>query len=105
MPEISFTQYLMPNGRRKAVTLETTSADVAALATKLLAAGYHFDAEILMDYQTVSLTCEPNRPGPDGEDAPVAHEIVGNGPAVLDAVDRLVRAAASAVFGKSAVAS
>jgi len=85
---IPFTQYLMPNGRAVGVAVDRPPA-IEALAQNVLTAGYHFDAEFLSTGQ-VSFTCEKNDPATDDEDLPIAHEICTNGPAVLDAIDRLV---------------
>jgi hypothetical protein len=93
--DVPFTQYLRPDGRTRATCVERAPA-IAALARQVIAAGYHFDIEELSD-GTVSMTCEPNRPGPDGEDAPIAHGLCQNGPAVPMAVDRLIERAADAI--------
>lgn len=94
--DIVFTQYLRPDGRQRTVWVER-SPEIVALATRIIASGYHFDIEELAD-RTVSMTCEPNAPDADGEDQPIAMELVPNGPAVLDAVDRLIRAADAALY-------
>lgn len=93
--DVVFTQYLRPDGRQQKVWVER-SAEIVALANRLIGAGYHFDIEELAD-RTVSMTCEPNAATDDEDDAPIAMELVPNGPAVLDAVDRLIRAAAAHV--------
>ena len=91
--DVVFTQYLRPDGRQKKVWI-TRSAEIVALANRLIGAGYHFDIEELRDH-TVSMTCEPNTTTDDEDDAPIAIELVPNGPDVLEAVDRLIRAAAA----------
>lgn len=89
---IHFTQYLMPDGRQTDVAIDRPDA-VERLAEQLSTQGARFEIEMLSDYQTISLTCEP--PDPDGDT--LAHELVPNGPAVPDAVDRLVAKAAAAM--------
>lgn len=53
---IPFTQYVLPDGRKREGGFDR-SADVEAMATTLLAEGVHFDAEVLSN-GTVSLTAE-----------------------------------------------
>jgi hypothetical protein len=53
---IPFTQYLLPDGRTKAVYFETDE-EVGEKAKALLEKGCHFDVEILTT-GVVSLTCE-----------------------------------------------
>lgn len=88
--DVTFTQYLRPDGRTRATWIER-SAETAAAASALRAAGCRFDIEELQTGE-VSMTVE--RDDEDGETAVLAHEVCANGPAVLDAVDRLVAAAA-----------
>jgi hypothetical protein len=78
---ITFTQYLRPNGRRADVSI-TRSPEVEAKAQAIIAAGYWFECEELTTGH-VSFTVT-DRTGD------VMHEIVMNGPAVPEAVDRLV---------------
>lgn len=92
--DVVFTQYLRPNGRQTTVWIER-SPEIAALAQQVLAAGYHFDIEELMD-RTVSMTVESNIPH-DDEQAPIAIELCPNGPEVPAAVDRLIRTAAERI--------
>lgn len=54
MTAIPFIQYIRPNGRAIDVTIERP-ATIGVLANKLIAAGYRFECEVLMD-NTVSLT-------------------------------------------------
>lgn len=89
--DVPFTQFLRPDGRQRPVWIER-SAEIAALARQLLAAGHQFEIEELMDH-TVSMTVE----AVDQNDPPIAIELCPNGPAVPNAVDRLIQAAASKV--------
>jgi hypothetical protein len=92
--DVVFTQYLRPHGRKTQVWIER-SPEVAALEKRVHAAGYHFDIEELMD-RTVSMTVESNLPN-DDEQAPIAIELCQNGPAVPEAVDRLIATAAERI--------
>jgi len=86
--EVPFTQYLLPNGRKREVTMDVDKATCEA-ATKLIADGVHFDAEILTTGE-VSLTAEN-----DSLDEPVlATAVVKNGPGMREAVCKLVADAA-----------
>lgn len=78
---IPFTQYLRPHGTPKSIQIEM-DADTEEKATKLLASGCHFDAEVLMT-GIVSLTCER------GDDC-LSHELCPNGKAVIEAVRKVV---------------
>jgi hypothetical protein len=91
---IPFTQYVLPDGRRRAVRIER-SVEVESLARSLVEWGVHFDAETLRTGD-VSLTAEFDEDDERAErlGTPVlAIETCANGPAVQEAVDRLVRAA------------
>jgi hypothetical protein len=81
---IPFTQFLMPDGRRKAVTIDSTP-EIETKAKELIAAGYCFEIEMLMTGCIAMECCTP-----DGEE-PLAFEICSNGPPVVDAVNKLVR--------------
>lgn len=89
---IPFTQYLRPNGKRCDITVDRPP-EVEEVARVLLKAGIVFEAEVLTTGH-VSLTAETRDEDDPDEDEVLAHEIVPNGPEVLDAVDRLVAAAA-----------
>lgn len=91
---ITFTQYLMPDGRRRQ-TLIDRPQDIEDLAASLALVGVRFESELLSDYATVSLTAEID--DREGETLTLAHEIVRNGPGVPGAVDRLVRSAAEKI--------
>lgn len=86
---IPFTQYLMPDGRPRRITIERP-AEIEAKASEIIARGWTFEAEMLSDYATVSLTVS------DG-DCDVAIEVASNGPEIPNAIDRLVLAAHSRI--------
>jgi len=87
MSEIEFTQFLRPDGRTRPARIERP-AKITTLATAILAAGGRFEIEELRE-GTVSMTVE--HPDYEDEQGPVAIELCENGPAVLDAVDKLIR--------------
>lgn len=93
---IAFTQYVLPHGERRALTFEA-SADVEALAGELVAAGYRFECEILRNGMVNVDCCGPALDG--GGDQCLAMELCMNGPAVVGAVDRMVRSAYDAWKG------
>jgi hypothetical protein len=87
---IPFTQYLRPDGREIATSIDRP-AEVEQLAQVVIRSGARFESEVLAN-GTISLECV----GPeddDGDRDSLAIELSENGPTVLDAVDRLVRAA------------
>ena len=81
---IPFTQYLQPNGAKRAVVVDA-DADTEAKAKILLDRGYHFDIEILTT-GIVSLTCE------DDDDV-ISIELCENGPGITEAIQKLVQGA------------
>jgi hypothetical protein len=81
MPEIPFTQFLRPDGRRAQVAIDRPP-EIAALAEKIIAAGYRFECEHLTTGHA-SITISN-----DDEDRAI--EVVMNGPQVPAAVDRLI---------------
>lgn len=80
---IPFTQYLRPNGRKKAVSVEV-SPDIAEKARSIIAKGLCFECEVLMTDQ-VSFTITD----PDEGDLDV--RVCFNGPGVVETVEDLVR--------------
>jgi hypothetical protein len=87
---IPFTQHLMPDGRRKSITIDRPE-EIESLAIALIGAGCSFEIEMLQTGE-VSMTCEHTV---DGETETLAIEVVPNGPAVPTAVDKMVREAHS----------
>jgi hypothetical protein len=83
MTAIPFTQYLMPDGRAKQVSIDRPD-EIAAKAQQIIAKGYRFECEMLSDWQTISLTIT------DPDEGDVEIEVVENGPDVPLAVDRMI---------------
>lgn len=87
---IVFTQYLRPDGRRLQTEI-TRSEEVETLAFCLAALGVRFESEVLARTGEVSLEAIRDDPNDPGELESLAAEICPNGPAVGDAVDKLIR--------------
>ena len=81
MAEIEFTQYIRPDGRTASVLIDRP-ADVAAKAEKIIAAGFVFECEVLMN-GAVSFTIA-------GDEDDVEIEVVPNGPGIPAAIDRMI---------------
>lgn len=79
---IPFTQYVLPHGRQKEITIDR-SAEIEAVAMQFLYSGGKFEAEVLLSGEISLTACK------DGEDIDI--EICPNGPGVGEAVDRLIR--------------
>ena len=88
---IKFTQYVLPNGHKRDEFIDRP-AEIEALADKFVASGGWYEAEILRTGEVSFTACRRV----DGEPQDIDIEVVPNGPAVLDAVDRLVRRSAAA---------
>ena len=82
---IPFTQYIRPDGRKKATAFEVTGA-TAVVARELIGKGCRFEVEVLSTGE-VSMT-STHDDSPDGRD--LAIEVCENGPAIDDAIIRLV---------------
>lgn len=82
---IPFTQYLMPDGRQKEISIERPPL-IESLARQAIEAGAVFETEVLSTGE-VSLTM---RHCDDEEHTTLCIEVCSNGPSVLDAVDKLV---------------
>lgn len=82
---IEFTQYLKPDGRRSRIEIPRPE-EIEAMAEDLLESGFVFEAEVLNDDRTISLTVSDPFKEED-----VAIVVVENGPKVPAAVDELVR--------------
>lgn len=83
MPRIPFTQYLMPDGRTREITINC-SEDIHAKAMEIIKNGYRLEAEMLRTGE-ISLTVFHI-----DEEEDVEMELVPNGPEVPLAVDRLI---------------
>lgn len=85
---IPFTQFLLPDGRERRIEIDMP-AKIEALAQRFIRAGGWYESEMLPDLETVSLTACWDRPNGDND---IAIQIVKNGPAVIQAVEDIVRA-------------
>ena len=81
MPDIEFTQYLRPHGRRVQVFIERPD-HVVSKACLIRAAGYRFECEHLTTGH-VSLTISD-------DDGDYAMQVVQNGPSVPEVIDRMI---------------
>lgn len=81
---IPFTQYVMPNGRKRPVSIEV-ARDVAEKADQLIESGLAFECEVLATGH-VSLTITDPVEGDD-----LAIEVLQNGPGIREAVEKMVR--------------
>lgn len=93
---IPFTQYLRPDDRRVAISIER-DPEIEELARRFISAGGWYEAEHLATGH-VSLTACLERPEGDND---IAIEVVPNGPEVPNAVDRLVRASVEYISAQS----
>jgi hypothetical protein len=91
---VAFTQFLLPRGERLPTSIDM-SADVEAMADRLIAAGYRFECEVLRTGHVHVDCCGPALDG-SGEDLPLASEICSNGPEVPQAVEQMIREAHAA---------
>lgn len=79
---IPFTQFMLPDGHRKRVEIDRPE-HIEAIAHDLISQGVRFECEMLR-------TGEVSFEALDSDDNSLAMEVCGNGPQVLEAVDRLV---------------
>lgn len=96
--EIRFTQYLRPDGRKRVVSIERPASVVEA-AHKLIKAGYRFECEELSTGHASLTVVDPD------DEGDIAIQVVPNGPAVPDAVDRLVAEATKHMNGAAELRS
>lgn len=87
---IQFTQYLLPSGEPRRVTINRPMA-VVDQARRIIERGARLETELLRTGE-VSLTIEYEHDN-NGEIESLAHEVVPNGPEVPLAVDRLIATA------------
>ena len=85
--EISFTQYVLPNGAQKTVKI-SRPAEIADLADAIMKRGYRFECELLTTSE-VSLTIT-------NKDGDADMEVVPNGAEVPVAIDRMIKRFAEA---------
>ena len=91
MDSIPFTQYLRPNGQRRACTIDMEDQSLHDKAEVLLEADWHFDIEELMGGM-ISMTCER-----DTDAGEFFIQVCQNGPPVVAAVRVLVEEAHAAL--------
>lgn len=84
---IPFTQYLLPHGSKRLRAVER-SPEIETMASRFIEAGGWFECEMLRTGDVSFTACMLV----DDEPQDVEIEICPNGPAVLDAVDKIVRA-------------
>jgi hypothetical protein len=83
---IKFTQFLSPNARKIPISIAHTP-EVEMLAEEMYKNGCRFEIEVL-PAGMINMDIQP----PDGSGV-FAIEVVPNGPAVVEAVERLVKRA------------
>lgn len=79
---IEFTQYLMPDGRKRPVAINV-SDEVAERALEIRNAGYVFECEMLSTGMVSLTITDPN----EGD---MVCEVVKNGPSVQNAVENMI---------------
>lgn len=84
---IAFTQYLLPDGRKRRTEIDM-SEEIEVLARRFISAGGWYESEMLGDLKTISLTACWNREDGDND---IAIRVVENGPPVVEAVEQIVR--------------
>jgi len=84
---MTFTQFIMPNGRTKKITIERPEA-IEIKADVLLEAGYRLEIEILRN-DMISMTIG----SPHGDREDIAIRLCENGPKIPLAVDELIHEA------------
>jgi len=89
MNSIPFTQYLLPDGRTRPITIERPK-EILDIAEGIIKEGVYFEAEMLRTGE-VSLTAEYD--DEEGEQETLAINICENGPGIGDIVDILVKEA------------
>ena len=83
MPDIEFTQYVLPHGRRKPVSIDRPQP-IFDKAQEIIANGYCFECEILTTGHVSVTIADPE------EELDVAIKVVGNDSAVPAAIDEMI---------------
>lgn len=78
---VEFTEYVLPNGRTRIFSV-ARPPEICEKAEQLKRLGLKLEIEILTT-GAVSMTVE-------NDEEAIAHEVVVNGPQVLEAVDKLI---------------
>jgi len=86
--QLHFTQYLMPNGRKKNVFFEIENSILVGKVETLLEQKCYFECEMLQTGK-ISLTCMQVNHEYEEEET-LAIEVCENGPEVVNAVARLI---------------
>jgi hypothetical protein len=85
---IPFTQYLLPDGRKRQVKIDVPEAQEKA--DEIIRAGLRFECEMLSDYITVSFTITGFDPAA-GEEMDLAAKLCSNGPHVPEVIAGMIR--------------
>lgn len=80
---IKFTQYLLPDGRQKQITVDRPD-EIEKMADSIISRGLRFEAEMLTT-GAISLTVHDPK-----EEDDIDIEVVANGPEVPVAIDRMI---------------
>lgn len=88
---VPFTQYLLPDGRKRSTSIEMPP-EIEALAKEIIGAGAHFDIEVLQT-GVVSMTCEKG-------DKVLSIELSVNGLEIVEHTTLLVQKAHARLFPK-----
>lgn len=83
---MKLTQYLLPDGRTREVTIDR-DGEVELMASAVESHGWRFECEILRTGQVSVTAFDPV------DEVNVAIEVVPNGPVVAEATDRVVKEA------------
>jgi hypothetical protein len=83
LSEIPFTQYLMPDGRKRRQFIDVAE-DVAAKASAIIEEGLAFECELLTTGEASFTITDPKRGDLD-------IRVVPNGPGVREAIEEMVR--------------
>lgn len=96
MLTIPFTQFLLPDGRKREMTIEVVP-EVAEMASNLIADGYKFEIEILTNGMVSASVEKPE----SHEDDPqtLAMKIMPNGPGMQEAIEEMTAEGYGIVFG------
>ena len=86
--EIPFTQYLLPDGRKKPVTINR-SEEIGLKAQRLIDVGCRLEIEMLRTGE-ISMSVEHD-PVDDDDDGVLSMEVCANGPDVPVRVDKLIK--------------
>lgn len=88
MSPIPFTQYLRPDGKKQLIFIDRPD-EIATVAKHVTDKGFRFEAEVLTTGHVSLTVFDPE------DEVDIAIKVVPNGPEVVEAVDELVRIAAS----------